>query len=91
MATSISALQRNASAVVRRVAASGEAEEITDRGRVVAVLSPPPGLSGLERLIHAGVAHPATPAAISEALASAESLPPLDIAGALVEQRDLER
>lgn len=91
MATSISALQRNASAVVRRVVSSGESEEITDRGRVVAVLSPPQRSSGLQRLRDSGVVRAAIPAAMSEALASSEDLPDLDIAGALVEQRDIER
>lgn len=43
-------LRRDASAILRRVAA-GETVEVTDRGRPVAVLTPamPPGIARLER------------------------------------------
>ena len=91
MSTAISALQRNAAAVVRRVAASGVAEEITDRGRVVAVLAPPPRAAGLERLREAGAVRPANPAALAEALAAAGALPAVSLTDALAEQRDTDR
>jgi antitoxin (DNA-binding transcriptional repressor) of toxin-antitoxin stability system len=91
MATPISALQRNAASVVRKVTASGVAEEITDRGRVVAVLTPPPVVDGLQRLRQAGVTRAADSRLLHEALAQVGSIPPLDLAGALAEQRDHER
>lgn len=91
MSVPISALQRNAAAVVRRVAGSGVAEDITDRGRVVAVLSPPPAATGLARLRQAGVVRPATPGSIAEALEAAVAPLPAGLAAALAEQRDSER
>jgi antitoxin (DNA-binding transcriptional repressor) of toxin-antitoxin stability system len=60
MAIPISALQRNAAAVVRKVNASGQAESITDRGKVVAVISPASKLTGMDRLIAEGHVHLAT-------------------------------
>jgi prevent-host-death family protein len=91
MSTPISALQRNAAEVVRRVAASGIAEEITDRGRVVAVIAPPPEETGLERLRRMGAVREAKPGALREWL---ELNPEIAIPGltkALEEQRDTER
>lgn len=88
MATPISALQRNAAGVVRKVVASGVAEEITDRGRVVAVLSPPPSRLGLERLRELGATRPADPSARGEALALMADLPALGLSQSLAEQRD---
>lgn len=91
MSTPISALQRNAAEVVRRVSASGVAEEITDRGRVVAVLGPAPRATGLDRLRQAGMTRPADRALLMEALDRAEAAPRVDLPGALAEQRELER
>jgi antitoxin (DNA-binding transcriptional repressor) of toxin-antitoxin stability system len=89
MATPVSALQRNAAAIVRRVAASGLAEEITARGKVVAVLMPPPRVSALERLRQAGVIRPAEEADLSALFAEIDSLPATPgLMDALVEQRD---
>ncbi len=53
----IRALQQNASGVVRR-AAAGEVVEITDRGRLVARLVPPPA-DKLAGLVEAGLARAA--------------------------------
>jgi hypothetical protein len=88
MTTPISALQRNAAAVIRKVAASGIAEEITDRGRVVGVLGPPPELSGLERLRQAGATRPAVSGAMAQGLALTTHLPEIGLVEALAEQRD---
>lgn len=52
-------LRQRASAYLRRVEA-GETIEITDRGRPVALLSPIPGPSTLERLRASGELTPAT-------------------------------
>ncbi len=52
-------LQQHASKVIRRVEA-GETLEITLRGRVVAVLSPPGPLTGLAKMIAEGRVQPAT-------------------------------
>lgn len=91
MATPISALQRNAALVVRRVAASGLAEEITDRGRVVAILGPPPRTQGLSRLRQAGAVRPAKPGRLSEVMQAVGRLPEIGLAEALQEQRDTDR
>jgi antitoxin (DNA-binding transcriptional repressor) of toxin-antitoxin stability system len=91
MATPISALQRNAALVVRRVAASGVAEEITDRGRVVAILAPPPQASGLERLRQQGAVRPAKKGRLSELLKMLSGLPEIGLTEALQEQRDTDR
>lgn len=88
MATPISALQRNAAAVIRRVVASGVSEEITDHGRVVAVLAPPPALQGLEKLRAEGHVTPAT-GGFTERLRLLEDLPGVEgLRAALDEQRD---
>jgi antitoxin (DNA-binding transcriptional repressor) of toxin-antitoxin stability system len=91
ISTPISALQRNASLVVRRVAASGVAEEITDRGRVVAILAPPPRTEGLERLRQAGAVRPAKPGQLTEVIKGLEILPEIGLMDALQEQRDTDR
>jgi len=91
MSIRISALQRNAAEVVRRVAASGKAEEITDRGRIVAVISPPPAITGLERLKAAGLVRPPEPGALARGLDMSRPLPAVDLMGALAEQRDTDR
>lgn len=52
-------LRQTASELLRRVA-QGETFEITDRGRPVAVLSPVPDGSPLERLRATGLVEPAT-------------------------------
>lgn len=91
MATPISALQRNAALVVRRVAASGVAEEITDRGRVVAILAPPPTVSGLERLRQQGAVRPAKNGRLSDLLDMLADLPDIGLTEALREQRDTDR
>jgi prevent-host-death family protein len=52
-------LRQRASIYLRRVEA-GETIEITDRGRPVAILSPIPGSSALERLRASGDLAPAT-------------------------------
>jgi antitoxin (DNA-binding transcriptional repressor) of toxin-antitoxin stability system len=91
MSTPISALQRNASAVVRQVAASGIAEEITDRGRVVAVLAPVSPGGPLDRLRRAGLVRPGDPTALTRGMTSAATLPALELSRALIEQRDSER
>lgn len=52
-------LRQTASELLRRVA-QGETFEITDRGRPVAVLSPVPEGSPLERLRAIGLVEPAT-------------------------------
>jgi antitoxin (DNA-binding transcriptional repressor) of toxin-antitoxin stability system len=92
MATSVSALQRNAASVVRRVAASGRAEEITVRGQVVAVLMPPPDVSPLDRMRHAGRIRPAVAHDLSALFAEIDAGPPTPgLMDALMEQRDTER
>lgn len=91
MATPISALQRNAALVVRRVAASGVAEEITDRGRVVAILAPPPRTEGLERLRQAGAVRPGKPGRLYDVIKAAGRLPEIGLPEALKEQRDTDR
>lgn len=91
MSTPISALQRNAASVVRKVAASGVAEEITERGRVVAVLAPPRPVAGLERLRQLGATRPAAPARLAEVLGSLADLPAVGLVKALDEQRDSDR
>ena len=52
-------LRQRASELLRRVG-EGETIEVTDRGRPVAVLSPPPEGSPLERLRALGEIEPAT-------------------------------
>ncbi len=52
-------LQQHASAVLRRVR-RGESVGVTDRGTLVAVLSPPPQARGAAALIAAGRTRPAT-------------------------------
>jgi len=91
MGTQISALQRNAAQVVRRVAASGVAEAITDRGRVVAILAPPPRAAGLERLRQAGSVRPAKPGRLSEVIKRLGGLSEIGLMEALEEQRDTDR
>ncbi|MEO7804165.1 MAG: prevent-host-death family protein [Actinomycetota bacterium] len=93
MSIPISALQRNAAAVIRRIVASGKAEEVTDRGRVVALLSPAEEATGLERLRRQGAVRERDPLAFQQALEMIHSLPPmdLDLEGALKEQRDTDR
>ena len=91
MTTSIGALQRNASAIVRKVVASGTPEEITDRGRVVAILVPPPESSGLERLREAGATRLPVPGAVADALAGTSDLAEVGLTDSLAEQRDTER
>ena len=49
-------LNQRAGAVVRRVAATGEGVDVTDRGRVVARIVPAQPASVLERLIADGLA-----------------------------------
>ena len=90
MSIPISALQRNAAEVVRRVAASGLAEEITDRGRVVGLLAPPPPVDGLERLRQAGAVRRAEPGGIGPLLAELADLPSIGLQEALEEQRNIE-
>jgi antitoxin (DNA-binding transcriptional repressor) of toxin-antitoxin stability system len=91
MTVPISALQRNAALVVRRVAASGVAEEITDRGRVVAILAPPPRAEGLERLRQAGAVRDAKAGRLYEVIEAAGALPEIGLMEALEEQRDTDR
>ena len=91
MATSISALQRNAAEVVHRVSASGVSEEITHRGRVVAVLTPPPTANGLQSLRESGLSRRADPEALARAVAAAGSLPAVGLGLALAEQRETDR
>jgi antitoxin (DNA-binding transcriptional repressor) of toxin-antitoxin stability system len=76
-------LQQHASAALRRVGA-GETLGVTDRGRLVAVLSPPTPATGLQGLIDAGRLHPAT-RAVSDLPAPRPA--PMTIAEALDEQR----
>jgi antitoxin (DNA-binding transcriptional repressor) of toxin-antitoxin stability system len=90
MAIPISALQRNAAEVVRRVAASGLAEEITDRGRVVGLLAPPPPVDGLERLRQSGAVRRAEPGGIRPLLTELADLPSIGLQQALEEQRNTE-
>ena len=52
-------LQQNASAVLRRVR-GGEQVGVTDRGTLVALLSPPPTARGAAALIATGRTRPAT-------------------------------
>ncbi len=91
MAVPISALQRNASSVIRRVAGSGIAEEITDRGRVVAILAPPPRSEGLERLRQAGAVRPAKPGRLDGVIKQLGNVAELRLMEALQEQRDTEQ
>ena len=86
MAVLISALQRNASEVIRKVRATGMAVEITDRGRVVAILSPPPEETGVDRLRNAGVVLEPMQGSIEDVLNSKITL--AGAADALREQRD---
>ncbi len=51
-------LRQRASELLRRVA-SGETFEVTDRGRPVAILSPPPQKGPLERMRETGDLEPA--------------------------------
>ncbi len=90
MSIPISALQRNAAEVVRRVAASGVAEEITDRGRVVGLLAPPLVGGGLDRLREAGAIRPAQRGGLAEVLGDLADLPAIGLTRALEEQRDTE-
>lgn len=71
--------------------ASGTPEEITDRGRVVAILAPPPESSGLQRLREAGATRPAVHGAVADALKATDDLPEVGLSEALAEQRDTER
>ena len=91
MTIPVSALQRNAAEVIRRVAGSGISEEITDRGRVVAILSPPVRADGIERLRKMGMTRPPDPDALRQALEQVDSLPALALSEALAEQRDRDR
>ena len=91
MTIPISALQRNAAEVIRRVAGSGISEEITDRGRVVAVLSPPVRADGMERLRRMGMTRSPDAHALTRALEQVDSLPALALSEALAEQRDSDR
>ena len=91
MSVSISALQRNASEVVRKVAISGKAEEITDRGKVLAVLAPPPEATGLAKLRKSGQTVIGTGGSIRDFLRKVDGLPSVDLGRALEEQRDAER
>jgi prevent-host-death family protein len=52
-------LQQHASAVLRRVR-RGESLGVTDRGTLIAVLTPPPRATGAAALIAAGRTRPAT-------------------------------
>ena len=74
--------------MVRRVAASGVAEEITDRGRVIGLLAPPLVGGNLDRLREAGAIRPAEPGGLAEVLAELAELPAIGLTHALEEQRD---
>ncbi|MFN2582262.1 MAG: hypothetical protein ABR498_05925 [Candidatus Dormibacteria bacterium] len=92
MSIPISALQRNAAAVVRRIAASGRSEEITDRGRVVAVIGPRPEQTGLARLEAAGHVRPAATVDWDKLWASIDGAQRVGgLMEALMEQRDSDR
>ncbi len=67
-------LQQNASAALRRVAA-GESLGVTDRGRLVAVLSAPSMATGAAALVAAGRVRPARrpPTSLPEPTVVAES------------------
>ena len=91
MSIPISALQRNAAQVVRQVAASGLAQEITDRGRVVAVIGPPPDLHGLERLRAEGAVRQGNAADWRAAVAALRDVAVPGLIQALEEQRDTGR
>jgi prevent-host-death family protein len=58
-AVGVRELRQRASELLRRVE-RGETIEVTDRGRMVAVLSPPPAGNRLERLRALGEIEPAT-------------------------------
>jgi len=76
------------------VAASGVAQEITDRGRVVAILSPPPAGEGLERLRRLGLTKPPCGEGVGKVLDRLQPLigtRELRLGEALAEQRDTER
>ncbi len=78
-------LRQHASRWLARVAA-GETIEITDRGRLVAVLSPPREISTYERLLAEGRLIPAR-----RALDSVPPLPPPDAPSLSDELEDLRR
>ena len=81
-------LRQRASAYLRRVEA-GETSEITDRGRPVALLSPLPHHSTLERLRASGDLAPASGEALPDAV---DPLPGVDAPSSLlVRLRDDER
>jgi hypothetical protein len=67
------------------------AEEITDRGRVVAILAPPPRAEGLERLRQAGAVRDAKAGRLYEVIEAAGALPEIGLMEALEEQRDTDR
>ncbi len=92
MSVSISALQRNASAVIKQVVASGHSEEVTDRGHVVAILSPPPVATGLQRLREQGHCRPADSGPWDDLFGEIdEGARIADLMAALDEQRDTDR
>jgi len=91
MRVTITALRREGRKVIRQVVESRHPVEITQRGRVVAVISPAPGLVGLERLRALGHVIPRDPSALARGLAAPETLPPVRLMEALEEQRDTER
>ncbi|MGQ0679881.1 MAG: hypothetical protein ACT4OM_09560 [Actinomycetota bacterium] len=77
--------------MVREMLAAGGSVEVTDRGRVVAVLSPPRSSDGIQRLRELGVTRPGDRTALSKGLEQIALLPEVDLPGALEEQRDSRR
>jgi antitoxin (DNA-binding transcriptional repressor) of toxin-antitoxin stability system len=67
-------LQQHASAALRRVE-RGETIGVTDRGRLVAILTPPSSATGAAALMASGRVQPATgvAAALQEPIAAARS------------------
>ncbi len=91
MSVSISALQRNTAQVIRRITATGKSEDITDHGRIVATLNPPPIDSGIYKLRNAGNTRPGSWEFFPDIVVAIEGLPQLDLGSALLEQRDIDK
>lgn len=79
-------LQQHASAALRRVA-RGETLGVTDRGRLVAVLSSPSGTSGVATLIASGRVQPARRHPVELPLAVASERSASDVLDELREDR----
>jgi prevent-host-death family protein len=78
MDVAVRELKAKLSAYLRR-AAAGERITVTDRGRPVAVLGPPPGRVDLEAAVEAGWLTPASQAGLGSVRRHRGSAPVLDV------------